>query len=183
MKVHLPTGTLTGVRWLRSPNCDDRPPGVEPELIVIHNISLPPGEFGGNWIKALFTNQLDPGMHPYFTEIYQLKVSAHLLIQRDGALTQFVPFHKRAWHAGDSCYRDKKNCNDFSIGIELEGTDTVGYEPVQYHRLVEVILALVAAYPTLARESITGHEHISPGRKTDPGPAFDWGLLTSMLQH
>lgn len=171
-----------GVHWLRSPNCDDRPAGIEPELIVIHNISLPPGEFGGNWIKALFTNQLDPRVHPYFKEIHQLKVSAHLLIQRDGALIQFVPFHKRAWHAGESCYRDRKACNDFSIGIELEGADAVEYEPVQYQRLVEVILALVAAYPTLSRESITGHEHIAPGRKTDPGLAFDWRLLTSMLQ-
>lgn len=175
------TGQLEGAEWLESPNCDMRPAGMASELIVIHNISLPPGEFGGGWIEALFTNRLDPSAHPYFAEIHQLRVSAHLLIHRYGGVTQFVPFHKRAWHAGRSSYRGRQACNDFSIGIELEGTDDVPYEPVQYRRLVQVVQDLLNAYPTLSREAIVGHQHIAPERKTDPGPAFDWALFRSML--
>ncbi|MCP4408154.1 MAG: 1,6-anhydro-N-acetylmuramyl-L-alanine amidase AmpD [Gammaproteobacteria bacterium] len=175
------TGRLNVARWRESPNCDERPTGMEPELIVIHNISLPPGEFGSGWIEALFFNRLDPEAHPYFAKIHQLRVSAHLLIHRDGTLTQFVPFHQRAWHAGESCYSGRQRCNDFSIGIELEGTDDQSYEPVQYHKLAGVIEALLLAYPGLCRNAIVGHEHIAPGRKTDPGAAFDWSLLRSVL--
>jgi AmpD protein len=155
--------------------------GVVPELIVIHNISLPPGEYGGGWIEALFENHLDPDKHPYFSEIYQLKVSSHLLIHRSGDITQFVPFHMRAWHAGPSCYGGRQRCNDFSIGVELEGTDEQPYESEQYQSLVKVIKVLLATYPTLSREAIVGHEHIAPGRKTDPGPAFDWCFFRRML--
>jgi AmpD protein len=154
---------------------------MAPELIVIHNISLPPGEFGGDWIEALFTNRLDPSAHPYFTQVHRLRVSAHLLIRRSGTIIQFVPFHQRAWHAGKSNYRGRNQCNDFSIGIELEGADDTHYESVQYKKLAEVIRALVAAYPSLARDRIVGHEHIAPGRKTDPGPAFDWRRFRQLL--
>lgn len=174
-------GKLKEVKWVESPNCDMRPPGMVAELIVIHNISLPPGEYGGGWIEDLFTNRLDPTAHPYFAEIHQLRVSAHLLIHRCGAITQFVPFHKRAWHAGQSSYQGRQACNDFSIGIELEGADEIPYEPVQYRKLVQVVQALLNAYPTLSREAIVGHQHIAPERKTDPGPAFDWSLFRSML--
>ena len=167
--------------WLESPNCDVRPAGMVPELIVIHNISLPPGNFGGGWIEALFTNCLDPVAHPYFSEIHKLRVSAHLLIHRSGAITQFVPFHMRAWHAGRSSYQGRQACNDFSIGIELEGADEIPYEPIQYYRLVQVVQALLNAYPTLSRKAIVGHQHIAPERKTDPGPAFDWFLFGNML--
>jgi AmpD protein len=154
---------------------------MAPELIVIHNISLPPGEFGGDWIEALFTNRLDPAAHPYFTQVHRLRVSTHLLIRRSGVIIQFVPFHQRAWHAGKSNYCGRDQCNDFSIGIELEGTDDIDYESVQYKKLAEVIRALVAAYPSLSRDRIAGHEHIAPGRKTDPGPAFDWGRFRLLL--
>jgi AmpD protein len=181
VKIDVQTGRLVGIRCCASPNCDERPIGMAPELIVIHNISLPPGEFGGDWIEALFTNRLDPAAHPYFTQVHRLRVSAHLLIRRRGALIQFVPFHQRAWHAGKSNYRGRDQCNDFSIGIELEGTDDIDYESVQYKKLVEVIQALVAAYPSLSRDRITGHEHIAPGRKTDPGPAFDWRRFRQLL--
>ena len=181
MKINVNSGLLEVVRLIVSPNCDTRPPGVSPELIVIHNISLPPGEFGGNWIDKLFTNTLDPKAHPFFAEVYQLKVSAHLLIHRDGRIVQFVPFHRRAWHAGQSSYRDRTRCNDFSIGIELEGTDEIPYEPIQYEVLADVIKALLGAYPTLSAEHIVGHEHIAFGRKTDPGPAFDWSNCRRLL--
>lgn len=181
MSVAKRTGRLAGARWLESPNFDSRPSGMVPQLIVIHNISLPPGEFGGGWIEALFTNRLDPAVHPYFAEIHQLKVSAHLLIHRHGAVTQFVPFHMRAWHAGRSNYKGRSACNDFSIGIELEGTDEFPYETAQYRRLVRVVRDLLAVYPGLSREVIVGHQHIAPERKTDPGPAFDWSLFRSML--
>jgi AmpD protein len=164
-----------------SPNCDARPIGVVPDLIVIHNISLPPGEYGGGWIEALFDNQLDPNKHPYFLEIYRLQVSSHLLIHRSGDITQFVPFHMRAWHAGESCYGDRQRCNDFSIGVELEGTDEQPFESEQYRSLIKVIKVLLATYPTLSKEAIVGHEHIAPGRKTDPGPAFNWPLLRRLL--
>lgn len=175
------TGRLDVARWRESPNCDERPSGMVPELIVIHNISLPPGEFSSGWIEALFSNRLDPEAHPYFAKIHQLRVSAHLLIHRKGELTQFVPFHRRAWHAGESCYSGRQRCNDFSVGIELEGTDEQPYESAQYDRLAQVIEALLLAYPSLCRHAIVGHEHISPGRKTDPGVAFDWSLLRRML--
>jgi AmpD protein len=181
VKIDVQTGRLEGVRCCTSPNCDKRPIGMAPELIVIHNISLPPGEFGGDWIEALFTNRLDPAAHPYFTQVHRLRVSTHLLIRRSGVIIQFVPFHQRAWHAGKSNYCGRDQCNDFSIGIELEGTDDIDYESVQYKKLAEVIRALVAAYPSLSRDRIAGHEHIAPGRKTDPGPAFDWGRFRLLL--
>ncbi|MYH69466.1 MAG: 1,6-anhydro-N-acetylmuramyl-L-alanine amidase AmpD [Gammaproteobacteria bacterium] len=172
---------LTNVRRVASLNFDDRPQGVEISLLVIHGISLPPGEFGSSCIEQLFCNALDPGAHPYFGEISELKVSAHLLIDRDGEIIQFVPFHKRAWHAGQSEFNGRENCNDFSIGIELEGADNVDYESAQYETLAQVIKELQRAWPQLTSENIRGHCHISPGRKTDPGPAFDWDRLDTML--
>ncbi len=157
-----------------SPNQDERPPDTPIDLLVIHNISLPPGEFGGRWIEDLFLNRLDPNAHPYFAEIHHLRVSAHLLIDRTGRVTQFVPFERRAWHAGVSCYEGRERCNDFSIGIELEGCDDVAYEEAQYAALATVTRTLLRHYPDLRRERIVGHCDIAPGRKTDPGPAFDW---------
>lgn len=151
------------------------------DLVVVHNISLPPGEFGGPWIDDLFINRLDPKAHPAFADIAGLRVSAHLLIRRDGELVQYVPFYRRAWHAGVSRYEGRERCNDFSIGIELEGTDTRAFEAVQYERLVQVLGALMAAYPGLSRERIAGHADIAPGRKSDPGPAFDWRHLHALL--
>jgi AmpD protein len=174
--------------WLRparhcpSPNCNPRPTPSAIRLIVIHGISLPPGEFGGPWIDELFTNTLQPERHPYFAEIAGLTVSSHLLIRRDGEVVQYVPFDLRAWHAGRSHYQGCDNCNDFSIGIELEGSDDMPYEDAQYHRLAQVVRALNARYPSTFGH-LAGHSDIAPGRKTDPGPAFEWprlqGLLTS----
>lgn len=151
------------------------------ELVVLHGISLPPGEFGGPWIERLFTNCLDPAAHPYFREIRGLEVSSHVLIGRDGGLTQFVPFGRRAWHAGESRYGGRERCNDFSVGIELEGADDVPYEAAQYAALAGVISALRASYPSLGSAEIVGHSDIAPGRKTDPGPAFDWPRLDALL--
>jgi len=165
---------MRGIRQVASANCDARPAGVLPELIVVHGISLPPGEFGGPWIDRLFTNTLPPEQHPYFAEIAAQRVSSHLSIRRDGTLTQYVSFIQRAWHAGKSCYEGRAACNDFSIGVELEGTDTLAYEPIQYLVLADAVAALCAAYPTLAPTRLVGHSDIAPGRKTDPGPAFDW---------
>jgi AmpD protein len=174
---------LLDARQLVSPNCDERPPGAVIDLVVVHGISLPPGEYGGSWIDQLFTNRLDPDAHPYFAEIAHLRVSSHLLIRRDGELVQYVPFHRRAWHAGQSCYRDRQACNDFSIGIELEGQDEDPYAPVQYAQLAQVVQALMSRHPGLTVDSITGHCDISPGRKTDPGPAFDWLALRQQLEN
>lgn len=182
MKVDLATGLLDEARQVPSPNADERPPATLPELIVVHNISLPPREFGGPWIDALFTNRLDAQAHPYFADIAGLEVSAHALIRRDGEIVQYVPFHHRAWHAGSSTYCGRERCNDFSIGIELEGADDIPYEDVQYARLSALIEALLAAYPTLSRERIAGHCDIAPERKTDPGPAFDWARLRDALR-
>lgn len=173
--------------WLRparhcpSPNCNARPGDGEPRLVVVHGISLPPGEFGGPWIDHLFTNALDPSRHPYFAEIAGLTVSAHLLIRRDGEIVQYVPFDLRAWHAGRSCYQGTENCNDFSIGIELEGTDEQPYAEVQYDALARVIRELNRRYPATVGH-LAGHSDIAPGRKTDPGPAFDWGHLHGLLR-
>jgi AmpD protein len=182
MRVDSARGMLQGARYLASPNCDPRPDGVVPTLLVIHGISLPPGEYGGPWIDALFTNTLDPLVHPYFVEIHQLRVSSHLLIRRDGEVVQYVPFNERAWHAGLSCYQGQERCNDFSIGIELEGSDEEPYETVQYQRLAECVAALLAAYPGLSRERIAGHSDIAPGRKSDPGPHFEWQRFYQLLQ-
>lgn len=178
-----PTGNLLlDARLLESPNCDERPAGSAIELVVIHGISLPPGVYGGPSIDQLFTNQLDPGGHPYFAEIAGLRVSSHLLIRRDGELVQYVPFQRRAWHAGKSCFRGREACNDFSIGIELEGQDEEPYTDVQYRRLVQVLRALMRRYPGLSAERIVGHCDISPGRKTDPGPSFDWVKLQDLME-
>jgi AmpD protein len=144
------------------------------DLLVIHNISLPPGEFGGPWIEHLFLNRLDPSIHPYFQEIQHLKVSSHLLILRDGELIQYVPLNKRAWHAGKSSFHGRERCNDFSIGIELEGTDDQPYTDAQYATLNEVTHDILSLFPAITPDRIVGHADISPDRKTDPGPAFDW---------
>ncbi|BEV13570.1 1,6-anhydro-N-acetylmuramyl-L-alanine amidase AmpD [Herbaspirillum sp. DW155] len=154
-----------------SPNCDDRPEGVATELLVIHNISLPPGQFGGPYIADLFCNRLDFDAHPYFDQLRALRVSAHFLIRRDGEVVQFVPAHRRAWHAGVSSFEGRERCNDFSIGIELEGTDFEPFTEAQYATLVKLSQALVTRYGLAA---VAGHEHIAPVRKTDPGPFFDW---------
>lgn len=176
------TGLLEPAAQCASPNQDDRPAGAVPELVVIHGISLPPGEYGGPYIEALFTNTLDPGGHPYFCEIDGLRVSSHVLVRRDGEVVQFVPFDRRAWHAGASSFRGRSTCNDYSIGIELEGSDDDPYTDAQYRALASVLRAIVAAYPSIDARRIAGHCDVSPGRKTDPGPAFDWLRLYDELQ-
>ncbi len=164
-------GVVRAAAQLSSPNFDARPPDARISLLVIHNISLPPGQFGGPWIVELFTNRLDPEAHPYFASLADLRVSSHFLIRREGALAQFVPCALRAWHAGESVWRRRRNCNDFSIGVELEGTDELPYEDAQYTTLARLTRALRRRYPL---RDIAGHQDIAPGRKTDPGPAFDW---------
>lgn len=181
MHIDVESGLLSEARQVPSPNVDDRPDTCSAELIIVHNISLPPGEFGGKWIDRLFTNSLDPDAHPYFGEIAGLCVSSHLLIRRDGELVQYVPLHRRAWHAGVSCFQDREKCNDFSIGIELEGTDDIPYTDRQYTMLTDVIQALRVAYPSLAAAPVVGHSDVAAGRKTDPGPAFDWDRLLADL--
>ena len=183
LRVDPAAGLLLGARQVPSPNCDDRPPGQAPELLVVHGISLPPGEFGGPWIDALFTNQLPRDAHPYFAAIADLRVSAHLLVRRDGTLVQYVPFHRRAWHAGASHWRGRERCNDFSIGIELEGTDSAPYEPAQYAALARVVALLSRAYPGLSPDALVGHSDVAPGRKSDPGIAFDWPLLHTLVRY
>lgn len=181
MNINANTGLLDIARQEPSANHDERPKPEDLSLIVVHNISLPPGKFGGPYIDALFTNQLDPEEHPYFSEVYKMKVSSHLLIRRDGEVVQYVPFHKRAWHAGESSYAGRECCNDFSIGIELEGSDDVSYTDVQYKKLENVVVCLLQAYPGLSSKRIVGHCDIAPGRKTDPGPVFDWARLSDGL--
>jgi AmpD protein len=185
LRIDARSGLVEGVQYVASPFQDERPPGAGIDLVVVHGISLPPGEFGGPWIDRLFTGTLDPAVHPYFATIADHRVSAHALVRRDGEVVQYVPFHRRAWHAGESSWRGRTACNDFSVGIELEGADTVPYEAAQYERLAGLIRALAAAYPTLAGESladrIAGHSEIAPGRKTDPGPALDWARLHALL--
>ena len=168
---------LTDITHIPSPNFDDRSNEDDISLLVIHCISLPAGEFGGNAINQLFCNQLNPDKHPYFKTIYQLTVSAHLLIRRTGEIIQYVPFNKRAWHAGVSNYQGRERCNDFSIGIELEGTESVPYTDAQYEQLNAVLAVLLANYSSLSKQHITGHSDIAPDRKTDPGPSFDWNRL------
>ena len=164
-----------------SPNHDNRIDVADISLIVIHNISLPPNEFGGDGIDQLFTNTLDKDECPFYEEIHELRVSSHLLIRRDGEVVQYVPFHKRAWHAGVSKFLGRDVCNDFSIGIEMEGTDFEPFTDEQYDVLIPVIQSLLKEYPNLSADAITGHEHIAPGRKTDPGPYFDWSKLSTGL--
>lgn len=178
--MQLNEGWLAGARQVRSPHYDCRPDDESPSLLVVHNISLPPGEFGGPWIDALFTGTLDANAHPFFAEIAHLRVSAHCLIRRDGEIVQYVPFNKRAWHAGVSSYCGRERCNDFSIGIELEGTDTLPYTDMQYQQLAAITQALVALYPAIA-DNMTGHSNVAPERKTDPGPAFDWEKFRALV--
>jgi len=173
MRLDSASGWCDDVRHCPSPNFNERPQG-EVSLLVLHNISLPPGQFGTGEVENLFLNRLDPQAHPYFAGIAGLRVSAHFLIERDGRLTQFVPCGARAWHAGVSCWNGRERCNDFSIGIELEGCDTRPFEPAQYERLAVLIVELERRYPI---EAVVGHSDIAPGRKTDPGPFFDWKRL------
>lgn len=172
---------LVGARRCESPNQDERPAGTLPELLVIHGISLPPGHFGTGRVDDLFCNRIDPQRDPGLAELCDVRVSAHLLVDRVGKVSQYVAFDRRAWHAGLSCWRGRERCNDFSIGIELEGTDDLPYTARQYRSLVAVIRALRAAYPSLGADALVGHCDIAPGRKTDPGPAFDWARLQSGL--
>lgn len=181
MKVDPHTGLLDAARLRLSPNRDPRPDPDDIAGIIVHGISLPPGEFGGDCVDRLFTNMLDPAGHPYFAEIAEMRVSAHLLIRRAGEIVQYVPFHERAWHAGTSCWGERDACNDFTIGIELEGADEIPYEESQYDRLAEIVAALASAYPRLEPAHIAGHCDVAPGRKTDPGPAFDWARLATRL--
>jgi AmpD protein len=166
------------VRFVPSPNCDERPAGAAVTLLVVHNISLPPGEFGGEDVVRLFTNSLDCTAHPFYRDLRGLRVSAHFLIRRSGEILQFVPCSRRAWHAGASSWQGRSRCNDFSIGVELEGTDTVPYADAQYDALARLARALRRAYPIV---DFAGHADVSPGRKTDPGPAFDWNRLRASL--
>jgi AmpD protein len=171
-------GILAGVDFVASPNCDERPAGEKICLVVVHAISLPPGEFGGDGVERLFTNRLDPAVHPYYESIHDLRVSAHFFVRRDGRVVQFVPCGMRAWHAGVSSWQGRQRCNDFSIGIELEGCDDKPFEAVQYERLATLVHAIADRYPL---SGVAGHSDIAPGRKTDPGPLFDWPRLHAML--
>lgn len=176
------TGHISFSRWCPSPNFGPRPDGAAISLLVVHNISLPPGQFGGPEIEDFFCNRLDHSAHPYFQTIAGIEVSAHLLVRRDGSLVQFVSLLDRAWHAGRSCFEGQEECNDFSIGIELEGTDDIPYTPEQYQRLAEVADLIMTAWPEITTDRITGHCDIAPGRKSDPGPAFDWQYFRAALQ-
>jgi AmpD protein len=173
-----PRGWVAAATRIASPNRDARPPGIVPSLVVVHGISLPPRKFGGDGVARLFTNTLDAGAHPYYATIAHVRVSAHFFIRRDGTLLQFVPCTERAWHAGVSSWRGRDHCNDFSIGVELEGADDIPYAPAQYTVLAALLHALKRRYPL---EAAVGHSDIAPGRKTDPGPAFDWDRLARMV--
>jgi N-acetyl-anhydromuramoyl-L-alanine amidase len=177
MRVDVSTGLLVGVKQVLSPHFDARPSGVAPDLIVLHGITLPPGEFGGPWIARLFTGNLPPDAHPYFADMGGRRVSAHVLVRRDGEAVQFVSFNERAWHAGKSAWLGREACNDYSIGIECEGTDDIPYEAAQYQTLRTLLPLLSDAYRGITPERIVGHSDIAPGRKTDPGPAFDWSRI------
>jgi AmpD protein len=179
--INSKTGWIKRARRVVSPNYDERPPGCGLDLIVVHGISLPPGQFGNGWIDRFFCNDLPVEEHPYFATICTITVSAHVLIARDGTLTQYVPFTQRAWHAGQSSYCGRTACNDFSVGIELEGSDEVPYASEQYVALATLIAALRQSFPSLRTAEVVGHSDISPGRKTDPGPAFDWAMLRRLL--
>jgi N-acetyl-anhydromuramoyl-L-alanine amidase len=172
-------GWWPGARRVVSPNHGARPPGTEISLVVLHSISLPPGEYGGDAVQRLFTNRLDTAAHPFFAGLAGLQVSAHFFIRRDGRVEQYVSCDCRAWHAGVSSWRGRSNCNDWSIGIELEGLEGGRFEPAQYDRLATLLRALSLRYPL---SEVTGHEHVAPGRKADPGPGFDWSRLASLLR-
>ncbi|MBL4712766.1 MAG: 1,6-anhydro-N-acetylmuramyl-L-alanine amidase AmpD [Gammaproteobacteria bacterium] len=182
MKTHPTTGLLDKCQQCPSANKDNRPENTAIDLIVIHSISLPPGHYGGDHIERFFQNRLDKDAHPYFNEIHQMQVSAHILIKRTGEVVQFVPFNERAWHAGQSMFEGRNVCNDFSIGIELEGTDTDEFEDIQYEKLGQLIIALRNTYPKIA-DHITGHSDIAPGRKKDPGSGFDWNTLDGIINN
>lgn len=182
LTINTSTGLLEPVFYQPSPHCDARPPEMVIDMIVIHNISLPPGEFGTHAVQAFFCGKLDTSAHPYFKSIATLRVSAHLFIKRTGEVVQFVPFSQRAWHAGESFFQGKTRCNDFSIGIELEGSDNVPYTLKQYEELVKIIALLMKTYPAIKQDRIVGHVDIAPGRKTDPGPAFDWAYLNGKVK-
>ena len=171
-------GWIAGARRVPSPNCDSRPPGAEASLLVLHSISLPRGEYGGDAVERLFTNRLDVGAHPSFADLAGLRVSSHFLLRRDGGLIQFVPLQSRAWHAGASRWRGRERCNDFSIGIELEGTDDGEFAPAQYAALLRLVKQLQTLLPLRA---LAGHGDIAPGRKSDPGAGFDWARLLAGL--
>jgi len=178
-KTHL----LIPAQFISSPHCDNRPAETKIDLLVIHGISLPPGQFGGEAITDLFMGQINAQAHPYYEQIVGLRVSAHVLIRREGEVIQYVPFDKRAWHAGVSNFQGQNHCNDFSIGIELEGEDTVPYEPVQYQQLAHLTRVLMQFYPAITQKRIVGHSEVAPGRKTDPGPAFNWKLFFTLLSN
>ncbi|MFW5824082.1 MAG: 1,6-anhydro-N-acetylmuramyl-L-alanine amidase AmpD [Marinobacter sp.] len=175
------SGRVPAARWCPSPNFGPRPDGDDISLLVIHNISLPPEQFGGPYIEDFFCDRLDTSAHPYFREIAGMTVSAHLLIRRDGELLQFVSLRDRAWHAGRSVFCGREECNDYSIGIELEGADQVPYTEAQYRQLASVTRDIMAAWPAITEDRIAGHSDIAPGRKTDPGPAFDWPCFRRLL--
>lgn len=181
MKLDTNTGLVDGAKFVPSPNYDERAADCQIDLLVIHNISLPPGEFGGPYIEQLFTNCLNADDHPYFREIHQMEVSAHFLIRRNGEIIQFVPTTKRAWHAGKSEFCGRQACNNFSIGIELEGSDETPYADAQYEQLCELTAAIRRAYPDITPAHIVGHCDIAPDRKTDPGSAFDWVRYKNQL--
>jgi len=181
MQIDAASGWLSEIAHCPSAHFNARPQGVDISLLVIHNISLPPGQFGTGRVQEFFCSSLDETAHPYFAEIAQLRVSAHFLIEREGRITQFVSCLQRAWHAGQSCFAGRDNCNDFSLGIELEGTDDQPFTDAQYASLIALTRTLQQAFPLITRERITGHEHIAPGRKTDPGPCFDWSRYLDRL--
>jgi N-acetyl-anhydromuramoyl-L-alanine amidase len=171
-------GVAAGVRYVASPNCDERPPGIRVSLLLLHSISLPPASYGGDAVERLFTNRLDPAEHPYFRGIAALKVSSHFFVRRDGGVVQFVPVHRRAWHAGESCWRGRQRCNDYSVGIELEGTDHGPFDAPQYVSLIAITRSLCRSLPL---REFAGHSDVAPGRKSDPGVRFDWSLALSAL--
>lgn len=182
LKINPQNGLLEPAIYRASPYHDDRPANCIIDMIVIHGISLPPGEFGSNAVEAFFCGKFDTSLHPDCASIVHLNVSSHLFIKRTGEIIQFVPFTKRAWHAGESFFQGKTRCNDFSIGIELEGTDDLPYEQKQYEQLERIIRLLIQAYPAITEDRIVGHVDIAPGRKTDPGRSFDWAYLKGILK-
>lgn len=181
MKLNPQTSLIENVLFRDSPNCDLRPENTEINLLVIHNISLPPNEFGSPDVDALFMNTLNCDAHPFYDSLKNLRVSSHLFIRRDGEFIQYVPFNKRAWHAGVSQFQGLENCNDFSIGIELEGADNIPYTMAQYKRLADVTKLLIGHFPAITPDRIVGHSDIAPERKTDPGEAFDWRYYKELI--
>lgn len=181
MKLNKETGLVSAAKFVASPNFDDRPKDIDIEALVLHCISLPPGKYGGPFIEQLFCNCLDPKEHEYFPEVCHLKVSAHFLIRRNGELIQFVSANKRAWHAGKSCFKNRGNVNDFSVGIELEGIDDGPFEDAQYDTLVQLTNALMSVYPKIKKPNLVAHSDIAPGRKTDPGDYFAWDRYLQQL--